>query len=117
VCDAQVPGRAAGIPSADLLHDFEGAQARVGTKQKRQGQFQAVAQRAQTGVAVGDTTDTYREFVVNASTDSKTFQILPGQRQSGIAGEVAGQRFDNKFGHAKPTFRVNSACGPSCLFQ
>jgi len=47
VCAAQPPGRAAGIPSADLLHDFEGAQARVGTKQKRQGQFQAVAQRAQ----------------------------------------------------------------------
>ena len=78
VCAAQPPGRAAGIPSADLLHDFDGAQARVGTKQKRQGQFQAVAQRAQTVVAVGDTTDTYREFVVNARTDSKTFRILPG---------------------------------------
>jgi len=90
VCAAQPPGRAAGIPSADLLHDFEGAQARVGTKQKRQGQFQAVAQRAQIFGAVGDTTDTYREFVVNASTDSKTFQIFPGQRQSGIGGEVMG---------------------------
>ena len=71
-------GRAAGIPSADLLHDFDAAQARVGTKQKRQGQFQAVAQRAQIFGAVGDTTDTYREFVVNARTDSKTFRILPG---------------------------------------
>ena len=109
-------GCAAGIPSADLLHDFDGAQARV-LHARAQGQFQAVAQRAQTGVAVGDTTDTYREFVVNASTDSKTFQILPDQRQSGIGGEVAGQLFDNKVGHVKLTFRVNGACGPSCLFQ
>jgi hypothetical protein len=124
-------GRAAGIPlddegdlarqstclSADLLHDFEGAQARVGTKQMRQGQFQAVAQRAQTGVAFGDTTDTYPEFVVNARTYSQTFQILPDQRQSGIGGEVAGQLFDNKVGHVKLTFRVNGACGTSCLFK
>ena len=88
VCAAQPPGRAAGIPSADLLHDFDGAQARVGTKQKRQGQFQAVAQRAQIFGAVGDTADKYREFVVNASTDFKTFQIFADQRQSGIGGEV-----------------------------
>jgi hypothetical protein len=131
-------GRTAGMPldgegdfarqitrlSADLLHDLECAQARVGTKQKSQygrpgghrqdqrqfqlglqcrvllaraqGQFQAVAQRAQIGVAVGDTTDTCREFVVGASTDSQTFKVLPDQRQSGIGGEVAGQFLDNK---------------------
>ena len=88
VCAAQLPGRAAGILSADLLHDFDGEQARVGTKQKRQGQFQAVAQRAQIFGAVGDTADKYREFVVNASTDFKTFQIFADQRQSGIGGEV-----------------------------
>jgi hypothetical protein len=121
VCAAQppgpAPGRAAGIPSADLSHDFEGAKARVGTKQKRQGQFQAVAQRAQIFGAFGDTTDTYREFVVNARTYSQTFQILPDQRQSGIGGEVAGQLFDNKVGHVKLTFRVNGACGPTCLFK
>ena len=78
------PGRAAGIPSADLLRDFDGAQARVGTKQKRQGQFQAVAQRA---------------------------QIFTDQRQSGIGGEVAGKFLDNKSCHVKLTFRVNGACG------
>ena len=84
---AQPPGRAAGISSADLLHDFEGAQARVGTKQKRQGQFQAVAQRA---------------------------QIFTDQRQSDIGGEVTGQFLDNKLCHVKLTIRVNGACGPSC---
>ena len=87
VCAAQPPGRAAGIPSADLLHDFEGAQARVGTKQKRQGQFQAVAQRA---------------------------QIFTDQRQSDIGGEVTGQFLDNKLSHVKLIRRVNGACGPSC---
>jgi hypothetical protein len=55
--------------------------------------------------------------VVNASTDSKTFRILLDQRQSGIGGEVAGQLFDNKVGHVKLTFRVNGACGTSCLFK
>ena len=84
---AQPPDRAAGIPSPDLLHDFEGVQARVGTKQKKQGQFQAVAQRA---------------------------QIFPDQRQSGIGGEVAGQFLDNKLCHLKPTFKVSSICGLNC---
>ena len=128
--------------SADLLHDLEGAQARVGTKQKSQygrpgghrqdqrqvqfglqcrvlharaqGQFQAVAQRAQIGVAVGDTTDTCREFVVGASTDSQRFKVLPDQRQSGIGGEVAGQFLDNKVFQAKTTFRVNGTLCLSC---
>ena len=86
MCAAQPPGRAAGIPSADLLHDFDGAQARVGTKQKRQGQFQAVAQRA---------------------------QIFTDQRQFGIGGEVAGQFLDNKSCHVRLAVRVNVACGPS----
>ncbi len=113
VSAAQPTGRAAGIPSADPLHDFDGAQARVGTKQKRQGQFQAVALRAQIFGTVGDTADKYREFVVNASTDFKTFQILPDQRESGIGGEVMGQFLDNKSCHVKLTFRVNGACGQS----
>jgi hypothetical protein len=59
-------------------------------------------QQAQVGlqnVAVGDATDTYREFTVNASPDIQSLHILPHQRQAGIGGEVVRQLFDNKVGH------------------
>ena len=53
-------------------------------------------QQAQVGlqnVAIGDTTDTYREFAVNAIADTQAVHILTNQCQSGIEGEVVGQRF------------------------
>jgi hypothetical protein len=58
-------------------------------------------QQAQVGlqdVAVGDV---YREFAVNAGTDSQAFHALPDQRQSGIGGEVVWQLFDSKVGHVR----------------
>ena len=62
----------------------------------------ALHQQAQVGlqnVAVGDTTDTYRELAVNAITDSQALHVLTHQRQSGVGSKVVGEFFENKVSH------------------
>ena len=62
-------------------------------------------------IAVGDTTNIYPEFAVNASNDCQAVQVLLGQGQFSIGCEVVRQLFYKKVCHVKLTLRVATTWG------
>ena len=68
-------------------------------------------------VAVGNATRTNGELAVNTLADAKAFHILPGQRQTGIGGQIVGQLFDNEVGHVEAHLHGCFYMGAKCLIS